>query len=446
MQGKHKYEPQLSMFKVPLKTLILDTHSLVILSYRIDWYSMDNEFEQYYSNSGRPSVPTRTMVGLLMLKSMFNESDESLISRWVENPYWQYFCGEQFFNHTPPCDPSDLVHFRKRIQKTGVEYILKVSASLHCKAIKEEQVIIDTTVQEKDITFPTDAKLAVGILEACWRLAAKNNVKLHQSFSRKTAQAKLKLRFGSHPKKKTIARQAVRDLRRYAKKVIMQLRNHLPEEIKISSQNRFSFYERILSQKIGDKKKIYSLHEPEVYCMSKGKAHKQYEFGCKVSIGATAKTGVIVSVTSFETNISDVHTLEQTLAQIKYVTGRNPREAICDRGYRGKKNINGTVITIPKPLPATSSRYQKQKTRNKFRRRASIEPIIGHLKYDHRMQRNFLKGVYGDFVNCVLAGAGFNLKKMLRLIASSLDSIQRCIYSIIYTLINLFCNFKKQAF
>jgi IS5 family transposase len=446
MQGKHKHEPQLNMFKIQLKTLILDTHALVVLRHRIDWTSIDKEFEQYYSDSGRPSVPTRTMVGLLMLKSMFNESDESLIPRWVENPYWQYFCGEQFFNHTPPCDPSDLVHFRKRIQKTGVEYILKVSASLHCKAIKEEQVLIDTTVQEKDITFPTDAKLAVSILKECWRLADKSNVKLHQSFSRKTSQAKLKLRFGSHPTKKTIARQAVRDLRKYAKKVIMQLRNHLPEEIKISSEDRFLFYDKILAQKIGDKKKIYSLHEPEVYCMSKGKAHKQYEFGCKVSIGVTAYTGIIVSATSFETNVSDVHTLEQTLEQIKYVTERNPSEAICDRGYRGKKKINETIITIPKPLPDNSTRYQKQKVRNKFRRRASIEPLIGHLKYDHRMQRNFLKGVYGDFVNCVLAAAGFNLKKMLRLIASSLDSIKRCSYSIIYALINLFSRLEKVAF
>ncbi len=180
--------------------------------------------------------------------------------------------------------------------------------------------------------------------------------------------------------------------------------------------------------------------------MSKGKAHKQYEFGCKVSIGVTAKTGIIVSVTSFDTNVSDVHTLEQTLQQINYITDRNPTEAICDRGYRGKKNINGTLITIPKPLPVSSSRYDKQKVRNKFRRRSSIEPIIGHLKYDHRMQRNFLKGNYGDFVNCVLAGAGFNLKKMLRLIASSLDSIEYCIYSIIYTLIKLIRNLKKEAF
>jgi IS5 family transposase len=138
MQGKIKHEPQLNMFKIQLKELVLEKHSLIVLSHKIDWSSIDKEFEQYYSREGRPSVPTRTMVGLLMLKSMFNEADETLIPKWVENPYWQYFCGEQFFRHDPPCDPSDLVHFRKRIQKSGHEYLLKVSADLHGKSSQEE--------------------------------------------------------------------------------------------------------------------------------------------------------------------------------------------------------------------------------------------------------------------------------------------------------------------
>lgn len=441
MQGKIKAQPQLDLFKIELKSLVSDKHSLVILSHRIAWGSIDKEFEQYYSKEGRPSVPTRTMVGLLMLKSMFDEADETLIPRWVENPYWQYFCGEQFFRHTPPCDPSDLVHFRKRIQKKGLEFILKVSADLHGKESLEKMVTIDTTVQEKDITFPTDAKLAVAILKECWRLADKSGLKLHQSYTRKTSRAKLKLRFGNHPKKKKEARQAVKDLRKYARKVIRQLRKHLPESILEASKVRFERYDRVLSQSKKDSHKIYSLHEPDVYCMSKGKAHKPYEFGCKVSVALTANTGIIVGMTSFEENKSDVHTLEQTLTQIQYVTGRLPDEAICDRGYRGKKKVDDTTISIPKPLPENTSRYQKDKVRLKFRRRAAIEPVIGHLKQDHRMKRNFLKGLYGDFVNCVLAAAGFNLKKMLRKIASSLDSTMRWFYTILYCLFN-----KKWAF
>jgi len=386
------------------------------------------------------------MVGLLLLKSMFNESDEMLIPKWVENPYWQYFCGEQFFRHDSPCDPSDLVHFRKRIQKEGHEYILKVSAALHGKAIQEDSVTIDSTVQEKDIAFPTDAKLAVAILKECWRIANSNNLKLHQSYTRKTAEAKLNLRFGNHPKKKKQARQAVKDLRRYARKVIGQLKNHLPKEILETLQAKFEFYERVLSQKRNDSHKIYSLHEPAVYCMSKGKAHKPYEFGCKVSVAVTAKTGIIVGATSFETNKSDVHTLEQTLTQVKYVTGKMPKEAICDRGYRGRKKVEDTCITIPHPLPIMSTRYQKEKIRIKFRRRAAIEPIIGHLKQDHRMDRNFLKGLQGDFVNCVLAAAGFNMRKMLRKIASSSDSIIRWVYELLYCLFSKNESMLKLAF
>ena len=440
MQGKIKYEPQLDLFKTPLKGLVSVQHSLVILAHKIDWNAIIEEFEKYYSREGRPSVPTRTMAGLLLLKSMFDEADETLIARWIENPYWQYFCGEQFFRHDQPCDPSELVHFRKRIQKEGHEYLLKVSAGLHGKDIEDKMVSIDTTVQEKDITFPTDAKLAVAILKKCWKFADKCNLKLHQSFTRKTSEAKLKLRFGNHPKRKKEARQAVKDLRRYARKVIRQLRNHLSENALSYYKNKLEFYEKILSQNKSDSNKIYSLHEPEVYCMSKGKAHKQYEFGCKVSLALTANTGIVVGITSFEKNISDVHTLEQTLVQVKRITGVLPKEVICDRGYRGKKKIEDTTITIPTPLHANSSRYEKEKIRIKFRRRAAIEPVISHLKYDHRMERNFLKGIYGDFVNCVLAAAGFNLKKMLRKIASSLDSISRLVYSIFYCLVN----FKKR--
>ena len=180
--------------------------------------------------------------------------------------------------------------------------------------------------------------------------------------------------------------------------------------------------------------------------MSKGKPHKPYEFGCKVSLAVTAKSGIIVGTTSFEENKSDVHTLEQTLSQVQYVTGKLPKEAICDRGYRGRKKVEDTIITIPKPLPANSSRYAKEKVRIKFRRRAAIEPIIGHLKHDHRMDRNFLNGLYGDFVNCVLAAAGFNLKKMLRKIASSLDSIIRFVYTIIYALFSAKSQSQKLAF
>ena len=421
MQGKIVHSPQADLFKILLKDIVSEKIALVRLTHRINWSEAEKHFGPYYSENGRPSVPTRTMVGLLLLKSMFSVADEELIPSWVQNPYWQFFCGEQYFKDTGPCDPSDLVHFRKRIGKTGSEYLLKLSVQLHGKdAFEERQVICDTTVQEKDITFPTDAKLYYAIIEQCWKIAKDNHIKLHQSFKFLSKEMRLKLRFANHPKRKKEGRHALKKLRSFAHKLIGQLNNDFNAEQITLYAVKFELFTKVLKQQKNDSNKIYSLHEPDVYCMAKGKEHKTYEFGCKASIALTKTTGIIVAATTFEKNTNDVYTIEQTLEQINYTTDQLPEELICDRGYRGKTKVNDCKISIPRPLPHKATRYQKQQVQLKFRRRAAIEPVIGHLKYQHRMARNFLKGKAGDFINCVLAAAGFNLKKMLRKLASSL--------------------------
>lgn len=444
MQGKIVHNPQSDLFKIPLKDIVSEKLELVKLTRRINWGEVEQHFGPYYSEHGRPSVPTRTMVGLLLIKSMFSVADEELIPSWVQNPYWQFFCGEQYFQDTGPCDPSDLVHFRKRIGKTGSEYLLKLSVQLHGKdAFEESQVICDTTVQEKDITFPTDSKLYYSIIEQCWRIAAENHIKLHQSFKFRSKAMRLKLRFAHHPKKKKEARHAQKKLKSFAHKLIGQLKSNMNEDQNAFYKERFDLFEKVLQQQKGDSNKIYSLHEPDVYCMAKGKEHKTYEFGCKASIALTKTTGIIVAATTFEKNTNDVHTLEQTLDQINYTTDKLPEELICDRGYRGKTKINDCQISIPKPLPQSATRYQRKQVQLKFRRRAAIEPVIGHLKYQHRMARNFLKGKPGDFINCVLAAAGFNLKKMLRKLASSLNCQLKVVFC--YFFAQMFQS-KKAAF
>jgi transposase, IS5 family len=441
MQGKHNYVAQSDLFKTELKQIISEKIELVKLTHKLDWEEVHAYFGSYYSAFGRASVPTRTMVGLLFLKSMYNVSDEELIPRWIQNPYWQYFCGEQYFRDTAPCDPSDLVHFRKRIGKTGSEFLLKLSVQLHGKdSYGQDQVLIDTTVQEKDITFPTDAKLYYSVIQQCWKIAEDNHIKLHQSFKFLTKDMQLKLRFAHHPKKKKAARKALKKLRSFGKKLIGQLKKVMSVEQQEFYAESFLLYTKVLIQQRHDKNKIYSLHEPDVYCMAKGKEHKTYEFGCKASIVLTKDTGIIVGATTFEKNEADVNTLEQALKQVEYTTGKMPKEAICDRGYRGKIKVGQCTISIPKPLPSSATRSQKDKVKNKFRRRAAIEPTIGHIKHDHRMARNFLKGLLGDFMNCVLAAAGFNLKKMLRKLASSLN----CHINLV--LCYCFGFFKKVAF
>jgi IS5 family transposase len=436
MQGKIVHNPQSDLFKIVLKDIVSERIDLVQLTHKIKWDEVAIHFGPFYSSQGRPSVPTRTMVGLLLLKSMFSVADEELIPSWLQNPYWQYFCGEQYFKDTGPCDPSDLVHFRKRIGKEGSEYILKLTVQLHGKdAFEEPQVLCDTTVQEKDITFPTDAKLYYAIIEQCWKIANQNNIKLHQSYKFLSKEMRLKLRFAHHPKKKREAKHALKKLRSFARKLIGQLKKAMDEEQNKIYSEKFILFIRVLNQQKNDSNKIYSLHEPDVYCMAKGKEHKTYEFGCKASIALTKSTGIIVGATTFEKNTNDLYTLEQTLQQINYTTDKLPEELICDRGYRGKTKIGECKISIPKPLPKSATRHQKQKVQLKFRRRASIEPVIGHLKYQHRMARNFLKGQLGDFINCVLAAAGFNLKKMLRKIASSLNCQLNVVLCYFYALI-----------
>jgi len=434
MQGKIIHNPQADLFKILLKDIVSEKIELVRLTHRINWSETEQYFGPYYSEQGRPSVPTRTMVGLLLLKSMFSVADEELIPSWVQNPYWQFFCGEQYFRDTGPCDPSDLVHFRKRIGKSGSEYLLKLSVQLHGKEAFEDQVICDTTVQEKDITFPTDSKLYYAIIEQCWKIAKDNNIKLHQSFKFLSKKMRLKLRFANHPKRKREGRHALKKLRGFAHKLIGQLKNQLNEDQNKFYTDKFELFTRVLKQQKTDSHKIYSLHEPDVYCMAKGKEHKNYEFGCKASIALTKTSGIIVAATTFEKNTSDVHTIEQTLEQINYTTDKLPAELICDRGYRGKTKVNDCKISIPRPLPDSATRYQKQQVQLKFRRRAAIEPIIGHLKYQHRMERNYLKGLAGDFINCVLAAAGFNLKKMLRKLASSLNCQLKVVFCYFYAL------------
>lgn len=445
MQGKIIHQSQTDLFKIALRDIVSEKISLVKLTEKINWDAVHDYFGPYYSEQGRPSVPTRTMVGLLLLKSMFSVADEELIPSWIQNPYWQYFCGEQYFRDTPPCDPSDLVHFRKRIGKEGSEYILKLTVRLHGKdAFGEAQVLCDTTVQEKDITFPTDAKLYYSVIEQCWKIAKDNHIKLHQSFKFLSKEMRLKLRFAHHPKKKKVAKHALKKLRSYGHKLIGQLKNGMNLELNKIYEEKFILFTKVLLQKKNDSNKIYSLHEPDVYCMAKGKEHKTYEFGCKASIALTKTTGIIVGATTFEKNTNDVYTIEQTLKQIQYTTEELPEELICDRGYRGKTKIGDCKISIPKPLAHSATRYQKQKVQLKFRRRAAIEPIIGHLKHDHRMARNFLKGQMGDFINCVLAAAGFNLKKMLRKLASSLNCQLNMVLCYFYSL--FFNRNKKVAF
>jgi len=425
MIGKIDNTPQLEMFKIPLKQFIKEVHELVLLSKKIDWSQLESNLSNYYcSDNGRPSVAIRTIVGVILLRRMFNESDESVLDRWVENPYWQYFCGELYFQHEPPFDRTELIKFRKRIGEEGSEQILKMTIHLFSrKEIQEKEVLVDTTVQEKNITFPTDVKLQKKIVEKCRKIAMKEGIELRQTYKRELKQLMIDQRFHNHPKRKKKARAAARKIKVIAGRVLRDVERKIDASHKPRYEELFDIFNKVLAQGKNSENKIYSIHQPHVKCIAKGKEAKKYEFGNKSSIVKTKKSGIIVGAMAFTENVYDGDTLEPQLKQTEKLTGCKPKFGIVDRGYRGRKNVNGTTIVIPNKLPASANNYQKQKIRKQFMARAGIEPIIGHLKQDHRMGRNYLLDEQGDSVNTLLAAAGFNLRKMLQRLKAGAQNI-----------------------
>lgn len=414
MKAKSSDQDQLRLFSQPLEKQLNPKHPLYILSQRIPWDVFDESLAALYSNTGRPAKPIRLMASLLILKQLYNLSDESVVERWVENPYYQFFSGESYFQWEFPIHPTDLVLFRKRIGEKGAEKILQASIELHGKKANEREVLVDTTVQEKNITFPTDTKLYKRIIDHCVRIAEKEDLRLRQSYKRTGKKLILAQRFRNHPKNRKKARAAQRKLKTIAGRLVRELNRKLIPSVREAYADKLEIFETILDQTKFTKNKIYSIHEPQVYCMSKGKEHKKYEFGSKASIVVTKNSGIIVGACHIEQNKYDGHTLSETLIQTKRLLGKSPKVAICDRGYRGKSQVEGVEIVTPKPPGKRATPYQKQKARKRFRRRAGIEPIIGHLKSDYRLLRNYLKGSLGDQINLMLAAAAFNFKKLMR--------------------------------
>ena len=415
MIGKTENQNQGNFFESLLKDFIDMGHELVLLSEKIDWKYFEDEFSQYYSNVGQPAMPVRLMVGSLMVKRIYNLSDESLAKAWVMNPYMQYFCGMAHFTHRFPCDPSDFVHFRKRIGEKGVEQIFAYSVQLFGKQAQEKMTLSDTTVAENFTTFPTDSKLAKKIIDKCNKIAKSEGVPQRQTYLRTSKQLLRDTYNRSHPKRRKKAKKADRKLKTIAGRLLRELTRTLRPSSLSVYQSQFDLYWKVLNQKRSDKNKIYSLHKPFTACIAKGKAHKQYEFGSKVGLITTAKTLIITAIKSFEGNPHDSKTIEPLLDQIESNFKHTPKEVIYDRGGKGIKQIGHTKISTPdyKPLKRDTE-YQRRSKRKKFRRRAAIEPVIGHLKTDFRMNQNYLWGKNSPQVNAFLAATGWNLKKMMK--------------------------------
>jgi len=389
---------------------------LLLLAKKISWQLFEDEFKPLYSENGRPAKSIRLMVGLLLLKQLENLSDERVVEAWVQNPYFQAFCGMRHFQWCFPCNPSELVHFRKRIGESGAEKIFQASVLLHGDRALEREVVIDTTVQEKNITFPTDDKLRLKVIRRCWDLASKEAIQLRRSYRRELKKLMRIIRFKKSIQDKGKVKTAKRRLKTIANALLRDINRKLPEDRRNIHMKELEFYQKAVNQQRQDKKKIYSLHEPEVCCISKGKEHKKYEFGSKAAIAMTKTDCLIVGAKSFR-NEYDGDTLQEVIKQIAAISGKSPEKAFCDRGFRGRKTEGCTAIIIPKAPTSQTTEHFKRKARRDFGRRSAIEPVIGHVKNDFRLARNYLKGTIGDAINLLLAVAAFNFRKWMRAVA-----------------------------
>jgi len=404
------------LFRSSLEQILNRKHPLYQLANKINWERFDKSFGALFvQNQGRPGLPTRLVVGLHYLKHTYNESDESVVAHLLENPYWQYFCGFKQFQHELPIDPSSLTRWRKRLGPDKVAELLvaTIQTAQDDKLLTEkhvERVNVDTTVQEKAIAFPTDARLYHKARRILVRLAKKNSINLRQSYERVGKHAYLKQgRYAAASqhnrakketrKLKTMLGRTIRDIqRKYS-----NTEGRLAKVLTISSA--------IFNQKRNDKNKVYSIHAPEVECIAKGKVHKKYEFGCKVAMVSSSKDNWILAIDAVHGNPYDGHTLKDSLNQVKQFTGWTPLHAYCDRGYRGAaKEITDTEVH----LAGKKKKSMKASLWKWYARRSAIEPIFGHLKSDNRLERNHLQGRDGDRMNAILSGCGFNLRKLLR--------------------------------
>jgi transposase, IS5 family len=358
---------------------------------------------------GRPAKPTRLMVGLHFLEHALDLSDEAVVAQWVENPYWQLFCGEEYFQHEFPIDPSSMTRWRKRVESAGLEKLLAetISAGLKTRVLKQtslNRLNVDTTVQEKAITFSTDAKLYHRLSGSLVADAKAFGVELRQSYTRKSKQALVMQSRYRHARQKKRARKSLKKLKVYLGRVTQDIERKVSGNVELEKRfaSQLEMAHRLLAQQ-----RLYSLHAPEVECISKGKAHKRYEFGCKVSVATTSKNKFVVGAQAFHGNPYDGHTLKQAVDQAEWLS---VQAIFVDRGYRGHNYDGAAKVHVAR----SGLRKVKVSLRRWLKRRSAIEPVIGHMKNDGRLGRNYLLGQEGDRMKAILCGAGHNIRKLLR--------------------------------
>ncbi len=430
---QHETTESSDLFRARLDQIINLKHELVQLAGKIDWEWIDGEIAPLYSAQGRPGIATRFVIGLLLLKHIYGLSDEGVCERWVHDPYFQYFTGEEFFQHSFPHERSDLSHWRKRLgdklELLLAESLRVAHASGALRTKDLARVTVDTTVQPKNITFPTDAKLLHAAIKGLNRVARKHRVRLRQSYLRIAKQAAMMAGRYAHAKQFNRHRRQLRILRTRLGRIIRDIHRKIAGQLALEDAFEWPLARanQIRSQQQRQRGwKLYSFHAPEVECIGKGKASAPYEFGVKVSVvttNARAPGGqFVLHAKALPGNPYDGHTLRAAIEDTERLTGREIERAYVDKGYRGHDAPNPHRIFISGQKRGVFGAIKRE-----LRRRSAIEPVIGHMKAEGHLGRCFLKGTAGDAANAILTAVGHNfrlvlawLRTLLRLIVVAL--------------------------
>ena len=407
-------QPQRELFQAELEQIIDLDHRLVCLGKCIDWASFEEALgATYHPTQGAPGISTRLMVALHYLKYQHDLSDENVVLHWVENPYWQHFSGERYFQHRAPIDGSSMTRWRQRLGEAGAEQMLRVTIETGIKmgaigAAQLKRINVDTTVETKAIRFPTDARLYNRCRERLVKIARREGLVIKQSYEHVGRRLLMQSSRYAHARQMKRARACTRKLRTQLGRVMREIERQVTKPTEKLAKLLATAH-RIHAQQRHDKNKVYSVHEPEVECIAKGKAGKQYEFGNKVSVAVSSRGGWFVGAKSFTGNPYDGHTLAEQMKQVKSMIGERVGEVHVDMGYRGHDYAGRATVHVDKRrrgrTPRPLWRWMK--------RRAAVEPSIGHLKAEHRLERNRLKGVAGDALNAILSAAAMNFHKLL---------------------------------
>jgi transposase, IS5 family len=401
------------LFEQRLSDLLNPNHELCLLASMIKWEALETEFAPFFDNEeGRHAKPIRLIAGLMILQHVYRLSDEGVVARWVENPYWQLFCGFDYLQWKFPIHPTTLTKWRKKLGEDGTTKILTVIVETARTAgvVKKssfKKVIVDTTVAYKAIAFPTDASLYLKSLKKLVAFARSEKISLRQTYDRLAPRVHRNANQLFHRRRHKQALKEVKKLKGYCGRVFREILRACEHDQDLQKRVKPIFFivgQMLLCGQEEGIDKVYSLHEPHVECIAKGKAHKKYEFGCKASFVVTHREGFVIGAQAFHGNPYDGHTLQKALTQASDNSREKIEQAYVDKGYKGH-GVTNCVVTC-----SGTKRHLNWRQWLNMKRRQAIEPHIGHMKSDGKLNRNHLHGKLGDKLHVLLCAIGHNVR------------------------------------